>query len=190
MIPLTIEQQIERQTQKGCKSSTAVIEKFLKTSSYYTLNYSYEQYLIHAGSIKAFKIKDYEWLQKTNETVSKESLSIILRVERIVRNRIADMYSLYCKDNSLKYFSVDSLTVDSADFPKARTNEDKDSIKTIFILECWTLYNKKKKTLHTKYHFDDINDVPPFVIAQHLSFGHLRKFFLLQRKSIKETISY
>lgn len=188
MNPLTIDDQIQRQIQKGCISGNDIIKRFLKTSSYYTINYSYEKYLFHNGSLKAFKIQDYEWLVKTNERVAKESLSIILRLERIIRNRIADLYSFFCIDNNYNYFTVESLIVDSNDFSNAETTEEINKIKIKFIDDCLKLYQKKKNTLHNNYHFDCITDVPPFVIAQHLSFGHIRTFFKLLHKSLKEII--
>ena len=188
MIPLTIDEQIKRQIQKGCKSSKLVIENYLKTTSYYVINYDYEKYLMHDGALKEFNIKDYDWLEKTNERISKEALSIILRSERVVRNKIADLYSFYCKDNGLKYFTPDSFNVDVGDFIDGTGDIEKNRIKTRFIEDCWKLYRKKKKFLDSKYHFNNINDVPPFVIAQHLTFGQIRTFFKLLKKQIKEQI--
>jgi abortive infection bacteriophage resistance protein len=189
MNPLSIEEQVNRQIEKGCLSNKQTIKKFLKTSSYYTINYSYEKYLYHNGSLKDFKVKDYLWLEKTNERIAKESLSLLLRVERIIRNRIADLYSFYCKDNNFDYFSVESFVVDSHDYIDITTDDQKDSFKSEFIDECWDLYQKKKSLLDRKYYFDNIENVPPFVIAQHLSFGKIRTFFKLLHKSIKQEIA-
>ena len=188
MRPLSIQDQISRQIQKGCRSQKDNIERYLKTASYYTINYDYEPYLYQDNRLSAFTIKDYKWLEETNDRVAKEALSLILRAERIVRNKIADYYSFYCTDNSLEYFSEASFFVDAQDFKDAITDESKSTIKTNFIQECFKLYNQKKKSLHHKYHFDRIHDVPPFVIAQHLTFGQIRKFYKLLNKDIKERI--
>ena len=187
MIPLTIEQQIDRQIDKGCTSSKENIRKYLKTTSYYNVNYDYEPYILSDEECK-FTIRDYKWIEEVNEKISKDVLSIILRSERIIRNRIADIYSFYCKDNDFQYFSLDSFTIDETDFPDAKTNSEKNSIKQTFIDQCWKTYNKKKSKLNDKYHFDEIEDVPPFVIAQHLSFGQIRTFFKFLHKSIKEKL--
>lgn len=189
MNPLTIDEQIERQIQKGCTSEKETIRQFLKTSSYYTINYSYEKYIISPNSKTSFLIKDYKWLEETNEKISRDALSIILRSERIIRNRLADRYSLYCKDNAVDFFSKESLFVDSSDYPEDTTSEDKDDRKDIFIDECWKVYTKKKSKLDDKYKYSKIKDVPPFVIAQHLTFGQVRVFYKLLSKSLKEDLA-
>lgn len=147
MEPLTLEEQINRQIEKGCCSGRDTIERYLKISSYYTINYDYEPYISLASSTSKFKIQDYKWLEETNEKVSKESLSLILRSERIVRNKIADFYSFYCKNNGFKYFSVESFIVDKTDFPDKHSDVDKDDLKLKFIDECWSLYAKKRNSL-------------------------------------------
>lgn len=188
MEPLTLEEQIQRQIEKGCCSGRDTIEKYLKITSYYTINYDYEPYLTHSSTIAKFKIQDYEWLEETNEKIARESLALILRSERIIRNKIADFYSFYCKNNGYRYFSIDSFTVDKTDFPDLIDDQSKNATKSKFVDECWEMYEKKKKNFNQKYHFDTIEDVPPFVIAQHLSFGQVRKFFKLLNKDIKEKI--
>lgn len=188
MKPLTIDEQIDRQIEKGCFSGKEGIKKFLKTTSYYTINYDYEKYLIHDGIIIKFKIQDYKWLEETNERISKEALSIILRSERVIRNRIADEYTFYCKNNSVNYFTTKSFNVGNNNFPNAKTSDDKNNIKGVFINSCWDLYKKKKNSLDNKYHFNKIQDVPPFVIAQHLTFGQIRTFFKLLNKDVQEKI--
>lgn len=185
MIPLTIDQQIKRQKEKGCVSPKEKIKSFLKTSSYYTVNYSYEQYLKVGEN---FTIKDFKWLEETNEKVARESLSLILRLERIVRNHIADSYSFYCIDNKYNYFSIDSFNVDSSEYHSIKTDEEKNKLKKKFIEECWNLYEKKRKQLNSKYRFNNIEKVPPFVIVQFLSFGQIRTFFKLLNKNIKEKL--
>ncbi len=190
MKPLTIEEQIDRQIEKGCFSGKEGIKNFLKTTSYYTINYDYEEYLIHDGKILKFKIQDYKWLEETNEKISKEALSIIIRSERIIRNRIADEYSFHCKNNAVNYFTTNSFNVGKGNFPSAKTSNDKNKIKDKFISDCWDLYKKKKNNLDSKYHFKNIQDVPPFVIAQHLTFGQIRTFFKLLSKDVQEKIVF
>ena len=189
MEPLNLEQQINRQIEKGCVSKPEVIRDFLRTTSYYVLNHDYEKYLKLNKSIQEFKVKDYKWLEETNEKVSKEALSIVLRSERVIRNLLADKYSFFCRENNLDFFSVDSFNVSTPDFHDALNTNDKDKLKRDFISDCWELYLKKKKKLHQNYHCDKINDVPPFVIAQHLTFGQIRTFFKLLHKSVKEEIA-
>ena len=188
MEPLSLEKQILRQIEKGCCSSKETIERYLKITSYFTINYDYEPYITHSSQIIKFKIQDYKWLEETNEKISKESLSLILRSEKIVRNKIADYYSFFCKNNQLQYFSIDSFVVDKSDFPELLEDADKNKLKMEFIDDCWNMYLKKKKNLNSKYHFDSIENVPPFVIAQHLSFGQIRKFYKLLNKDIKEKL--
>jgi abortive infection bacteriophage resistance protein len=189
MKPLTLEEQVERQISKGCISGKTVIQQFLRTSSYYTVNYSYEQYIKQNGKITPFKVQDYKWLEETNDRVAKEALSLILKAERVIRNRIADEYSFYCRNNSIEYFTLESFTVDTTEFKRLKTSKQKDKFKKEFIEKCEDVYRKKKKSLNRKYIYNKLEEVPPFVIAQHLSFGHLRKFFKLLPKDLKEKIA-
>lgn len=188
MEPLTLAEQVNRQIEKGCVSEKTTIQSFLKTTSYYIINYNYEKFLIHDGALKPFKVQDYKWLEETNEKISKEVLSLVLRSERIIRNKIADEYSYYCKDNGYEYFTANSFSVDGFDYPDIENEDQRDKIKSGFIKDCWDVYIKKKKNLDTKYHFTSIESVPPFVVAHHLTFGQIRTFFKLLNKDIKERI--
>ncbi|MDX9808343.1 MAG: Abi family protein [Acholeplasma sp.] len=188
MEPLTLEGQVNRQIEKGCISTKKEIEAYLKTTSYYLINHNYEKYLFHDGKLAFFTVQDYKWLEETNEKISKEVLLLVLRCERIIRNKIADEYSYYCKDNGYAYFTINSFIVDVFDYPNIGTDEDRNAVKTAFIDECWTVYAKKKKNLDAKYHFSNIESVPPFVIAHYLTFGQIRTFFKLLNKDIKERI--
>jgi hypothetical protein len=70
-----------------------------------------------------------------------------LRSERIVRNKLADFYSFYCKNNQLQYFFIDSFVVDKTDYPELIEDSDKNKLKMEFINECWNMYKKRKETI-------------------------------------------